>query len=321
MDRLFSTRDVHPRDRLSFWQDVACKAFVEIECRTDAGPAFDATIWSRSLSQISISLVDTDQCGVFRRRRAIARAASDDVLLSLQLAGSSLLSQNGRETRLGTGDFAIYDTMRTYALMVPSGVRQLVLKLPRRELERRLGSISRYTAIAVRADDPFGAFASGFLGLIPTRADALDRLDDRGADDLSCKIYDMVTLAFRNGMDADAAARTPAREITLARLKAAIEERLADPGLKPGIAAAAAGIGVRYANELLSGEGSSLEPYILERRLANCAEALSDRRQSGRSISDIEFAWGFADASHFGRRFKERYGCTPRDYRASRSKA
>jgi AraC-like DNA-binding protein len=320
LDRLFSTRDVHPRDRLSFWQDVACKAFVEIECRTDAGPAFDATIWSRSLSGISISLVDSDQCGVFRRRRAIARAASDDVLLSLQLAGSSLLTQNGRETRLGAGDFAIYDTMRTYALMVPSGVRQLVLKLPRRELERRLGSISKYTAVAIRADDPFGAFASGFLGLIPARADALDRLDDRGADDLSGKIYDMVALAFRNGMDADAAARTPSREITLARLKAAIEERLWDPGLKPG-AAAAAGIGARYANELLSGEGSLLEPFILARRLTNCAEALGDRRQSGRPISDIAFAWGFADVSHFGRRFKERYGCTPRDYRAARSKA
>ena len=34
-----------------------------------------------------------------------------------------------------------------------------------------------------------------------------------------------------------------------------------------------------------------------------------------RSITDIALSWGFSDPSHFGRRFKQAYGMSPRDYR------
>jgi AraC-like DNA-binding protein len=37
--------------------------------------------------------------------------------------------------------------------------------------------------------------------------------------------------------------------------------------------------------------------------------------QAQRTITDIAFAWGFSDQSHFNRRFKAEYGCAPRDYR------
>jgi AraC family transcriptional activator of tynA and feaB len=128
---------------------------------------------------------------------------------------------------------------------------------------------------------------------------------------------DLVTLALRHAIGAEIAARSPSAEIALARLKTAIEQRLTDPGLIPATAAAASGIGVRYANQLLAAEGASLERYITQRRLCRCAETLDDPQQSGRRIGEIAYAFGFANASHFGRCFKERYGLTPRDYRAA----
>lgn len=316
MNRQFSTRDVHPRDRLAYWQDVACKAFVEIECQTTAGPGFDATICSRKLAGIGMSLVNTDQCDVHRRRRGIMRATSDDVLLSLQLSGVATLAQDGRHTRLGVGDFALYDTLRPYTLRVTPGVRQLVLKLPRRELELRLGPVFRYSARAICADDPLGTFASGFLGLIPDRLDALDKFEKPAADDLERQIFDVIALALRNIIEPDAK-KTLSRDITFARLKMSIERGLADPALKPSAAAAAAGISVRYANELLAAEGQSLERYILNRRLEHCAEVLLDPRQAARRIGDIALSCGFSDASHFGKRFRERFDQSPREYRRS----
>ncbi len=42
---------------------------------------------------------------------------------------------------------------------------------------------------------------------------------------------------------------------------------------------------------------------------------LPTRPQSHRTISEIAYAWGFADQSHFARRFREAFGMTPRDYR------
>jgi AraC-like DNA-binding protein len=45
---------------------------------------------------------------------------------------------------------------------------------------------------------------------------------------------------------------------------------------------------------------------------------LGDPAQHGRAISDIAFACGFNELSHFSRAFKARFGQSPRHYRASR---
>jgi AraC-like DNA-binding protein len=66
---------------------------------------------------------------------------------------------------------------------------------------------------------------------------------------------------------------------------------------------------------LLAEENWSLERYLNERRLERCRSALEDAAQSHRSIGEIAFKWGFSDLSHFGRRFKARYGLSPSDYR------
>ncbi len=76
-----------------------------------------------------------------------------------------------------------------------------------------------------------------------------------------------------------------------------------------------AGISIRYANALLSVEGTSLERCILDRRLERCRRALEDPRQAHRTIGDIAFAWGFSDLSHFTRRFKAEFGVSPGEYR------
>ena len=99
------------------------------------------------------------------------------------------------------------------------------------------------------------------------------------------------------------------------RLKQVIKARLADPELKPAAVAAEAGISLRYANALLSPEGTSLERYIMARRLERCRRALDDPMQTHRMISEIAFSWGFSDLSHFARRFRKAFGISPSEFR------
>jgi len=100
------------------------------------------------------------------------------------------------------------------------------------------------------------------------------------------------------------------------RLKAVIEARLHDPEFRPRDAAAAAGISVRYANALLAQEDTSLERFIVMRRLQRCKTVLEDPYQVLRPVSDIAYGAGFSDVSHFTRRFKAQYGCSPTEHRA-----
>ena len=62
-------------------------------------------------------------------------------------------------------------------------------------------------------------------------------------------------------------------------------------------------------------QGTSLERLIVSRRLDNCRRALEDPAQSHRAIGEIAYAWGFGNQSHFNRRFKAEFGCSPSDYR------
>lgn len=73
----------------------------------------------------------------------------------------------------------------------------------------------------------------------------------------------------------------------------------------------AIGVSVRYANEVLAEHGTSITKLIQARRLARCRYALEDPNQAHRTVSEIAYGWGFADLTHFGRRFKHAYGILP----------
>jgi hypothetical protein len=60
MQRVLTTADVSPRDRLAYWHDVACKVFVNHECRLDGPTNFRATIHHASFDQLEISRVESD---------------------------------------------------------------------------------------------------------------------------------------------------------------------------------------------------------------------------------------------------------------------
>ncbi|WP_364704054.1 helix-turn-helix domain-containing protein [Streptomyces ossamyceticus] len=51
------------------------------------------------------------------------------------------------------------------------------------------------------------------------------------------------------------------------------------------------------------------------------ARLLADAVQTGRSVTDIAYAVGFKDASHFARAFKSRHCVSPREYRRDHSAA
>lgn len=310
MDISFSTSDVHPRHRFDYMRDVACRVFVDLDCRTNVVSPFHATIRSGQMSELGVTVVETDACEVTRTRRNIARARSDELLLSVQLAGMAELCQDGREARLEPGDLALYDTQRSYALTVHANTRQLVLKIPRKALESRFGPLGHYTARRIGHEQPLGGLASEFLRMLPARIGVLDAAAER---QLADQALDLMALACTR--ESKAVAATAARVTALQNLKSVIETRLIDPSLRPSSAAAAAGISIRYANALLAAEGTSLERYIWARRLERSRKALQDARQRQRSICDIAYSCGFSSPSHFARRFREAYGASPDEFR------
>jgi AraC-like DNA-binding protein len=97
------------------------------------------------------------------------------------------------------------------------------------------------------------------------------------------------------------------------RISSIINARFADPAFGPAGVAAEAGISLRYLQKLFSARGSSCTQFLQSVRLEYAARQLHRRTLLGpsRLISEIAYASGFSDYTHFARQFRRRFGHPP----------
>jgi AraC family transcriptional regulator, positive regulator of tynA and feaB len=308
---IFSTQDVHPRERLSYWREVATRGYVEHDFRPDRGTTFTGSVKITTLPGLGLAAFDADAATVTRSERSAARADCGDLLLCMHRSGELGVAQDGRDTLIDGRAMFLLDPLRPFALQLKTRCSNVVVKIPRAMLEARIGNSVNLTARPITANDGICLLAIGLMDLLPEQAEALG---DVAGVKVAEHLLDLAALALTGGHERVASLSSP-RATALLRLKATIERLLIEPGLKPERVASETGISVRYANDLLAEENWSIERYVNARRLERCRSALDDVAQSHRSIGEIAFNWGFSDLSHFGRRFKAQYGLTPTEYR------
>lgn len=115
--------------------------------------------------------------------------------------------------------------------------------------------------------------------------------------------------------DAPAIARS-VRASRQAAVLAAIDARASEIGLDPANVAGKLGLSVRYLHRLLQATGRTFAQHLLDRRLAIAIALLRDPQYAHLTIGQIAAQAGFADRSHFSRRFRRAFGDTPYGMRA-----
>jgi AraC-like DNA-binding protein len=311
----FSTDGSPGHRRLALWQDIVCDVFVELDCKSDLGSAFHGSVTQASLGKAVCSDVSSDRQHVFRTPSRIARSGQDFVLIALGNRGIGGVVQDGRETVIHPGEFALYDTTRPYELKFEHAFTQTIFKVPRDMLQRRLGATEALTAISFGTDAPLQRLAYDFIFRLCHSA---DQIDQGHAAALCEQAVDLVAMALSERLGTTSLPSSTHRAALLYRLKAHIRSHLADPDLSLSDTAAALGISPRYVNDLLNEEQTSFQRYLLAERLNQCKRDLASPVLAHRHVGEIAFAWGFNDLSHFGRVFREHFGMSPRDFRQSR---
>ena len=159
-----------PRDRIAYWREEAGKVFVRNEFTSSVGSNFQGEISAASLGTVGLAAMAGDPCNIDRTARHLGGATDDDIILCRQISGNVTVHQDGRDAATGPGDAYVLDRRRPFALGLVSHTQGVFFKIPRSDLQARLGDIANYAATPFRRGDPTASLASEFLLMLARRA-------------------------------------------------------------------------------------------------------------------------------------------------------
>jgi AraC-like DNA-binding protein len=309
-----NTIDVSGPERFDYWREVVADTFVPLRCdrRADLDVSmFNGQLRSLCLDGLQITEVTATPHVVVRSPKLISKSKEEFYKVSLQLAGNSVLTQDGRDMTLRPGDFAVYDTTRPYSIRLGCSYRTLVLLVPRRRLRISPGRMAGITACPIPGQAGAGLLLSPFLRQF---AASLSQPTTTWSPRLTSNIVDLVDTLLSERIGA-ASARESSRRVLMLSIMAFIERELGDSKLNAEKIAAAHFISTRYLYKLFENEGITVAGGIRSQRLERCRRDLRDPLLRERSVGAIAARWCFTDAAHFSRAFRAAYGVCPREYR------
>lgn len=253
--------------------------------------------------------------GAVRGEAHIRRADPDLYKIDVLAAGRGAIEQGSRQAALEPGDFALVDLSRPARWHMDSA-RIVAVLFPPALLPLSRDEVARLTALRIRGDRGAGALVSSLARQLVSH---LDDWDGASGARFGTAIVDLLAAGLAARLDRGERVPERARKgALLARIRAFIEERLADPALSPGEIAAAHHISLRYLHRLFEEEQATVAGWIRRRRLERCRGDLLDPARTGEPVAAIGMRWGFRDPAHFNRRFRAAYGVPPGEYRRRR---
>ena len=292
------------------WKHLVAESFVPLAARTADVDGFRGRMRSRVLDRMSIVEVTATSHEVHRTPALIAQAHERYFKLNLQLEGTGLLIQDNREAVLQPGDLAIYDTNRPYTLTFEEQARIMVVMFPCDALSLPTDYVGQLAAVRMGATG-----LSGIVGqFIRQLSENLDVLNGPSGSRLATNALDLVSTMLHAEMD-----MTPDRMKPQALLAVSVREyidaNLCDPLLSPASIAAAHFISTRHLHNVFHESGTTVASFIRSQRLDGARRDLRDPLHAGKSVGTVAARWGFLDAAHFSRTFRDAFGVPPSDWR------
>ncbi len=314
----WSTDNIPPRDRITFWCDFfAQQAHRFTPCDIPDPATFRAVARGECGSGFALLEIESGLQHIRRTASDIARDTAEAFFVRRYhhpVIWKSAPRSTPVDLRHAAGDFCVSATEWEFDAEAKQAVAFALLVIPQSVLSPLLagGRLAR----------PFRVAANSSLGsLLGTALDAaaaqVPLLPPALATAVLRNLAGLVALVCGASDEGQEVGR---RSVHAARLDAArqhIKLHLADPALTPASAAAALGISVRQLHMLFEPTGSTFGQYVLRQRLLQCRDGIAGATGTTRKVVDIAFGWGFNSMATFYRAFAAEFGTAPSALRAA----
>jgi AraC-like DNA-binding protein len=309
LDYEWSTESFPAPSALDCWMDKLSSTITPMQVAAHDPKSFRAHWQHFGLGRLDLNFLTAAPQRVLHTPGMISRRKADYDLLYLD-SSAAALRHAGHSVRVPEGSFVLLDNQESYDLSFDRDSICLTTHIDASWLQRWVPHPKALVAVPVDGQHDWGAALAAMLRRIAQRglADAvLPR--DVIADQLGA------LLALMAGGSTEAPSRHKAD--LFAMLKRMLHERFDEADLDPSGVAQAIGISKRHLHGIFAQAGTTFGAVLMEIRLSRAAELLRDARFRSYHVGDVAWACGFADPSHFARRFRERFGTSPLDYRKS----
>jgi AraC family transcriptional activator of tynA and feaB len=292
-------------------QDLCSRTYADLKLSPRDHRNFEGELRRSFAGPLSFVKVSSSAASITRSAEHVTHSLDHRFDIFLTLQGESVCVHNGHRAVLRPGDFTLVDISLPYRFEFEDICTGVSMSMPQSLIEAYLPVPGLF----------LGRPMSGLLGVNRLASVMIDCLCDQVQ---SGQVSELGPSLVRDVLDivatAYAALEAPASESATAgsrrvQIRAFIEANLRDPRLTPGHIAAALGISPRYLRLLFSQEEETISRHITRRRIEEATRELTDATWRGTTITDIAYHWGFGDAAHFSRAFREQTGLSPRRYR------
>jgi AraC-like DNA-binding protein len=310
---ILDARQLPEADRFDGVHAAIASTFVPVKINfaDDGGPpsVYGAVT---DIGPMTVLSVRSNAVTVERTQELARDDLTPSIFVGLQLQGSSLVVQDGREAVLRPGELVVYDSTAPYALADDDGIRQHQFRIPLDRLGLSRDAIRHVCAVTLSPGDPVADLAATYFHRLAAKRDLFDR---PGAEFVSQPSIELIRAVISTHLDASALVADSFHNTLQLRIMEYIRLHLREPELSASQIAAAHHVSVRQLYKILAAHGIVLGEWIRTHRLEECRKEIGSAANSAIPIASVARRWGFTDPSSFARMFRTRYDMSPREWR------
>jgi AraC family transcriptional regulator, positive regulator of tynA and feaB len=310
----FSSDAVEPRDRFEFWVEAVKEHVVPVRVEPAEDCPFLGEIEMQMIGDLSIVNIAAAGQRAAWTRSEIARSTDHFVLTCLHLDGAVCVKTEDRGMGLRCGDVLLLNSLQEFRLGLEHPHRDLIVKFPRRWLEARVPRPDLLSSVVLPHDSPLVRLCAGYLA---AGFKAADQLTPKAAIMFATHVVDLLAEAITDSQRSEPSASEAWRAAMFVRAGRLIALNVGDADFRPDQLAHQLGISTRTLHRIFAERDTTVMKHLLAERVGRAAKLLASPQARRRTVTEIAFACGFNDLSHFGRVFEAQMGMAPSQWRKS----
>jgi AraC-like DNA-binding protein len=294
--------------RLDRWQDLICREMLNVDLKLPNPNEFRCSLSRMGFSDVRFIRFRSTPHSVERTStdKSSSTVGFDHFMISAQLSGLTRIQSGKHQVDLRPGDVGVLDASRPFTNQFIGTTSRAVVLFDKSRFKRTFNADSLRRMPT--AHPYFRIVRQHILSLADPTVDH----DPLVAEALIVSLIELMTQMTAAPSASNQAAKS---KITRRNVESFIRMNISRADLTLLSIAAEFGVSLRSLFTLYEDAPMSLEQTIISIRLQRAAQILASGEGATETVTSVSTMVGFKDSAHFSRRFRDKYGKPPSDWR------